>query len=199
MNYKEQFCAEYKRHIKRKGGDALLDWLLDSDFFIAPASTKYHSAYEGGLAKHSLNVFYRLRDLLLAEYGCEKMTEELMESAAICGLLHDVCKAHFYTVSFRNVKNEETGKWEKQPFYAIDDQFPFGHGEKSVYILMKHMRLEAEEALAIRWHMGAFDDSANRNPLSKTFTENPLAVLLHIADLMASYLDEKEETTELKR
>ena len=117
------------------------------------------------------------------------------ESIAICGLLHDLCKANFYKVSTRNVKNEQTGKWEKVPFYQVEDQFPYGHGEKSVWLIERFMRLTVEEAAAIRWHMGGFDDAVRGGSfaVSGAFESWPLCVELHIADLRASYLDEERE------
>lgn len=188
MSTKELFCLEYKGHIVREGSQALLEWLLESDFFIAPASTKYHGAWEGGLAEHSLHVFYRLKKLCIAECGELKH----LESIAICGLLHDLCKTNFYAVSTRNVKNEKTGMWEKQPYYTVADKFPLGHGEKSVFLIERFLRLTPEEALAIRWHMGGFDDAAKGYALTGAYERCPLALLLHIADMMATYLDENK-------
>lgn len=117
------------------------------------------------------------------------------ETLAVCGLLHDLCKVNFYKVSARNVKNEETGKWEKVPFYQVEDQFPFGHGEKSVWLIERFLRLSTEEAAAIRWHMGGFDDSVKGGSFtgSGAFEMWPLCVELHIADLRATYLDEERE------
>lgn len=192
MSKKEEFIQIYKAHIHREGADKLLAWLEKSDFFTAPASTRFHGAYEGGLCEHSVNVFRRLFGTLdvSGESG-----EEALEKAAICGLLHDVCKANFYKVSTRNVKNEQTGQWEKQPFYMVEDQLPYGHGEKSVYIVSGFMRLTREEAMAIRWHMGGFDDSVKGGSyaMSSAFERHPLALLTHIADLQATYLDENRE------
>lgn len=192
MSREETFRKEFDRYIKRDGARKLLGWLLESDFFTAPASARYHSAFPEGLIEHSLRVFYRLRDLWMNEYGTEKLTEEVMESLAICGLLHDVCKANFYTISLRNVKNDETGVWEKKPYYEVKELFPYGHGEKSVYILSQFIKLSEEEAMAIRWHMGAFDDSAKGHALSQAFRSYPLALMLHLADMQANYLDEIE-------
>lgn len=188
MGTKELFCLEYKSHIVREGSQALLEWILESDFFTAPASTKYHGAHEGGLAEHSLHVFYRLKKLCIAEYGELKD----MESIAICGLLHDLCKTNFYAVSTRNVKNEKTGMWEKQPYYTVVDKFPLGHGEKSVFLIERFLRLTPEEALSIRWHMGGFDDAAKGYALTGAYERCPLALLLHMADMMATYLDENK-------
>ena len=114
------------------------------------------------------------------------------ESIAICGLLHDICKANFYTISYRNAKNER-GQWEKVPYYTVDDQFPFGHGEKSVFVVERFMRLRENEAIAIRWHMGGFDEAAKSGgfSISHAYEKYPLAVLLHMADLEATYLSEQ--------
>lgn len=186
MSAKQEFIEIFKENVKRPGSEKLLEWLSQSDFFIAPASTKYHSAFEGGLVQHSLNV-YKLLKKRCAEYG---ITDG--ESIAICGLLHDICKANFYTVSYRNVKNER-GIWEKVPYYTVDDQFPFGHGEKSVFVVERFMRLRENEAIAIRWHMGGFDEAAKSGgfSISHAYEKYPLAVLLHMADLEATYLSEQ--------
>jgi putative nucleotidyltransferase with HDIG domain len=186
MSAKQEFIDIFKENIKRPGSEKLLEWLSQSDFFIAPASTKYHSAFEGGLVQHSLNV-YKLLKKRCAEYG---ITDG--ESIAICGLLHDICKANFYTISYRNAKNER-GIWEKVPYYTVDDQFPFGHGEKSVFVVERFMRLRENEAIAIRWHMGGFDEAAKSGgfSISHAYEKYPLAVLLHMADLEATYLSEQ--------
>ena len=117
-----------------------------------------------------------------------------MESFALCALLHDVCKAQFYKISTRNVKNEKTGQWEKVPYYTIEDAFPYGHGEKSVYLIERFVRLKPAEATAIRWHMGGFDDAAKGGnfSISVAYDKYPIAVKLHLADLEATYLREKE-------
>lgn len=192
MDRQDDFCREFSAYIKRAGSEKVLGWLLRSDFFTAPASTKYHSAVKGGLCLHSLLTFYRLRALWIAEYGAESLTEKVMESLAICALLHDICKVDYYTVAYKNVKDEAKDKWNKEPFYTVNDQLPYGHGEKSVYILMTYMELTEEEAMAIRWHMGGFDDSANGSVMAQAFRKYPLALLLHIADMQANYFDEEE-------
>lgn len=188
----EQFVDIYNKYIKRDGSENLLDWLITTDFFTAPASSKFHSAYEGGLCQHSINVFNRYVKLLSMEYGdnfCEKIS---MESVAIISLLHDVCKVNFYKTDYRNVKVD--GQWVQQPFYTIDDTLPYGHGEKSVYIISGFMRLSREEAMAINWHSGGFDDRVRGGSytMSDAYYKFPNAMLFHVADLMATYLDEKK-------
>ena len=149
---KEEFLSIYKENITRKGADKLLEYLLseESDFFTAPASTRYHGAYAGGLLTHSLNVYHNLTEYL-ARSRCSEvfhMPEYSAESIAICALLHDLCKMNFYSVDYRNAKNEQ-GVWEKVPYYKIDDRLPYGHGEKSVFLIQFFMHLRKEEAMAI--------------------------------------------------
>lgn len=191
---KDEFLEIYKANIKREGSDKLLEYLLSpkSDFFFAPASTKYHSAYEGGLAQHSINVYHCLCDYLARQRVKEvyHLTAD-GETAAVIALLHDICKVNFYKVDYRNSKNEQ-GVWEKVPYYRIDDQLPYGHGEKSVYIISGFMRLSREEAIAIRYHMG-FSGIEDRNSIGAAFEKWPLAFALSTADMEASYFLENRE------
>ena len=186
MGYKEEFLALFDEHVHREGCAQLLEWLQTTDFFTAPASTRFHGACAQGLVMHSLIVFRVLRGKFCRE-------GDDLESVVICSLLHDVCKANYYTVSTRNVKNKETGRWEEVPFYSIADALPYGHGEKSVWMIERYMRLTEEEAVAIRWHMGGFDDAARGGckAISEAYDAYPLAVKLHMADLAATYLLEK--------
>lgn len=187
MGFKEEFIEIYTQNIKREGSKELLEWLQKTDFFTAPASTKFHCACEQGLVMHSLSVYHTLME---KHFDPEK---DNAESFAICALLHDLCKAQFYKVSTRNVKNDETGQWEKKPYYSVDDVFPYGHGEKSVFLIERFMRLKTSEAMAIRWHMGGFDDSARSGSfsISLAYEKYPIAVKLHLADLESTYLREK--------
>mgnify|MGYP002625169477 FL=1 len=182
-----EFLDIWQQHVTRPGSEKLLDWLdKKTDFFTAPASTRFHGACEGGLCMHSLNVYPALHDPFFAEGDSE-------ESFAICALLHDLCKANYYKLGTRNVKNEATGQWEKAPFYSVEDLFPYGHGEKSVFLIERFMKLKVEEAVAIRWHMGGFDDAVRGGSfaVSDAYNTYPLAVKLHIADLTATYLMEQ--------
>ena len=190
---KDQFIALYNECITRPGADKLLEYLKSTDFFTAPASTKFHLSREGGLVEHSIHVFERLKDLCSHEVNRNpKFPMPSLETIAICGLLHDVCKANFYAVEMRNKKNEQ-GFWEKVPFYIVDDQLPYGHGEKSVYIISGFMKLARDEAMAIRWHMGKYEAEGNTAmALGAAFNKYPLAVLTHVADLLATSLDEAE-------
>ena len=172
--------------VKRPGMDGLINWLCKYDYFTAPASTMYHSNYEGGLAQHSLNV-YRVLKAKAEHYTDLNMP---LESVIICGLLHDLCKVNFYVLTTRNKKDESTGKWVKVPFYKVDDQVPLGHGEKSIIILSSFINLTLDEMYAIRAHMGGYEPKENWNTVSGCWNKNKWAVLLHTADLEASYLYE---------
>lgn len=186
---KQLFLSLVKENVKREGVNNLLDWLQKTNFFTDPASTKYHSNYEGGLCKHSLNVYSRLIKLLQDEYGDKWQEKCSMESAVIIGLFHDICKVDTYAVNMRNVK--EDGCWVQKPYYVTEDNLPFGHGEKSVYILNSFIRLTREEAMCINWHMGEYDLRAKAGQsLSNVYYRFPLAFLTHVADVMATFLDE---------
>lgn len=188
MPGKEEFIQIYQEHIHREGSAELLDYLENkSDFFTAPASARFHGAYAGGLCDHSVNVFrcleaYLARERVKEVYGMDYP----MESAAIAGLLHDVCKIGLYKPGFRNVKDDVTGKWERVPSYSYDDRLPYGHGEKSVYIVSGFMRLTREEAMAIRWHMG-FSGPEDDRMVGQALQQYPLAFALATADMEASY------------
>lgn len=192
---KDKFIKAYTENITRPGADKLLAWIESSDFFAAPASTRFHLSSPGGLLEHSLHVFERMKAICTNEATITPgFNEPSMETIAVCGLLHDICKANFYAVEMRNRKNDQ-GRWEQYPFYVVDDKLPYGHGEKSVYIISGFMRLSREEAMAIRWHMGFADNDFRGGGYSvgNAFEKFPLAVLLHIADLQATYLDETRE------
>lgn len=188
---KEEFISIFNDCIKREGAEQLLDFLLNrSDFFTAPASTKYHNAFEGGLLRHSLNVYHSLVSYLDRERVKEtyKMNYD-KETVAIVALLHDICKVNFYKVTTRNVK-DENGVWRSVPAYEINDTLPYGHGEKSVYVITGFMKLSREEAFAIRYHMG-FSGNEEARDVGKAFEMFPLAVALSFADMEATFFIEK--------
>lgn len=187
---KAEFIKILEQNVKREGVDKLVDWLSKSDFFTAPASVRFHSDIEGGLCLHSLKAFHRFVKILEQEFG-KKWEENLsLESATLIALLHDVCKVNFYKQDIKNVKVDNV--WVQKPYWSVDDQLPYGHGEKSVYIISGFMRLTREEAMAINWHMGGFDARIRGGSpsLSGAFYQYPVALLFHIADLEATYLDE---------
>lgn len=205
QNHTDRFLRLFEENIRRDGADELLNWLKKSDFFTAPASTKFHGAYEGGLLEHSLNVY----DCLLDELASMNMTDKYTkETVAIVSLLHDVCKIGLYVSEPKNqktynpekvnaaakweVKHDSRGDfiWETVNGYRFDDRLPYGHGEKSVYILSGFLKLTRDEAMAIRWHMGFSDNDfrGGGQSVGKAFEIYPLAVLTHLADMKATYL-----------
>ena len=190
MSSKERFIEIYKTYIKREGADKLLEYLLSSDFFTAPASARFHCSFEGGLCEHSLNVY----DCLVSYLNMPR-TKEIMgvsyseESIAIVALLHDLCKVGVYKKGFRNVKNEQ-GAWQRVDTFEYDDKLPYGHGEKSVYIASGYIRLTREEAFAIRYHMGYSSTTEDPRNVSAAFEMFPLAFALSTADSEATYFIE---------
>ncbi len=187
MENREKFKDLFSAWVKRPGGPELLEWLESTDFFEAPASTRHHGSYPGGLVAHSLNVCQEL----MASMTCDASTE----SRVVCALLHDVCKIGVYHPETKRRRDAATGRWEDYQGYTFRDPFPFGHGEKSVYLISRFIRLTDEEALAIRWHMGAYDDAARggSRTLSEAMSVSPLVYELHAADMRASQREQQEE------
>ena len=190
---RRRFTEIYRSTVTREGADRLFAYLESTDFFSAPASTRYHGNYEGGLCQHSLNVYDCLCDILARPrmqevYGIRYSDE----SIAIAALLHDLCKVNVYRVSTRNVKDPVTGQWKPMPYYEFDDNLPYGHGEKSVYVISGFMRQTREEAFAIRYHMGFSNEDDARN-VGRAFELFPLALALSIADTEATYFMETKK------
>lgn len=194
------------RDTNRDGIENLITYLESTDFYTAPASSRFHGDYAGGLLEHSLNVYRCLCAKRRNPIWARFIGETPMESLALAALLHDVCKANFYAVDYRNqktydeakvaaaagwqVKSDANGKfiWETVPFYKFDEKFPFGHGDKSVYLINKYITLTDEEAVAIRFHMGAYESKEIWNSLGNAFEKFPLALALHEADMEATHL-----------
>ena len=192
-----RFEAELQK-VQRFGMDKLLEYIRASDFYTAPASTKYHLSCEGGLLQHSLNVLDALRGILTrTEDGWEyRVAGKAVltisdESVTIIALLHDICKTYFYTTSMRNAKNEQTGKWEKVPTYTVEDRMPLGHGSKSAMLIKEYIILTGPEMYAIWWHMG-FTDTQDLASLGQAIDKYPLVWALHTADMMASHYMEAD-------
>lgn len=189
---KQEYIRLFKTYIQREGSEDLLDYITNqTDFFDAPASTRFHGNFHGGLCLHSINVAKELIKYLYM-YGYitkgEKNEAKKIEAAYLVALTHDICKTNFYKWGSRNVKNEE-GNWIAVPFIEVEEEFPFGHGEKSVYIISKYIKLTEEEALAIRWHMGDYSEA--KGACSQGFNLCPLALFLHQADERSASLLEK--------
>ena len=179
---KEEFKALLKT-INREGMDNLINFIDNTDFYKAPASTRYHGDYEGGLMEHSMKVYEILKEKVKHSSLEIEVSEDTLK---IVALLHDICKVNFYKVDYRNAKNE-LGVWEKVPYYTIEDTIPYGHGEKSVMMLTEYIKLTSEEKYCIRWHMGFTEPKELYNTLGAAFKKYPLALLLHEADLEATY------------
>ena len=191
MTSKEKFICIFKENIKRDGADKLLEYLVgQSDFFDCPASARYHGAYPGGLCEHSLNVYNCLVKYLDSPEAKELGFSYSPETVALVALMHDICKAGCYKTSTRNVK-DETGSWKTVPYYEFSDPMPYGHGEKSVYILSGFLRLTREEAFAIRYHMG-FSGIEDKRDIGTVFEMYPLAFALSHADMVATFYLENE-------
>lgn len=204
---KEEFEALARKYIKRDGLEKLLNWLEQTDFYSAPASTKFHLSVEGGLCQHSLNVFHSMVELCNKHWEKEGKEDDIyngesldadgafnMENIAIVSLFHDICKANCYVRDWKNVK--VNGKWEQQEYWKWEEQFIYGHGSKSVYIIQQYMRLYIDEAQAIRFHMGGREDPLSQQferQYAEVYEKSKFAVMLYLADNYASFLIETKE------
>jgi len=182
MEYKEKILKELQK-VKRVGINDLIDWLIKSDYFTAPASTKFHCGYKGGLAEHSYKV-YRIYKKLFETFNINVDESSLI----ICGILHDVCKIDFYTTEKRNKKVD--GKWVSVDQYVVEDHEPLGHGSKSIILLSRYIKLTDFETYSILWHMGRPSDFVESLSYEAAMEKIPTAVMLHIADNMSSKLFE---------
>ena len=205
---------EYLSRVHREGMDRLLDYIRKSDFYASPASTKYHSSFEGGLLYHSLQVYDCLEkktsgseyNVWRAQLDTDKVDAE---SIIIVGLLHDICKTYFYGSELRNqktydldkvatadrrqVKHDNNGDfiWETVPVYTVEDKVPYGHGEKSVMMIEEYIKLKPVERYAIRWHMGFTEPKESWNTLKEAIKKYPLVLAVIEADLEATFLTEE--------
>ncbi len=196
--------------IQREGVDKLLSFIQKSDFYTAPASTRFHLSCEGGLLKHSLHVYECLIAKRNSPIWSNILSNVSDETLVIVSLLHDLCKTYFYVKDFRNQKTYEPEKvsaasprevkhdakgdyiWETVPTYTIENKYPLGHGQKSVYFILQYMKLSMEEIAAITHHMGAYCDSSQWNELGEAYEKWPLCLALHEADAEATHLLEKD-------
>ena len=180
---KEKFI-QLLRKTNREGIEDLINFIEEkTDFFTAPASTRFHGSHEGGLLEHSMKV-YEILDYKIKNNVIDLHVPE--DTIIIVSLLHDICKVNFYKVDYRNAKNAR-GEWEKVPYYTIDDTIPYGHGEKSVMMLTEYIKLTSEEKYSIRWHMGFSEPKEVYSSLGAAYKKYPLALLMHEADLEATY------------
>lgn len=216
---KEQF-KNALRETGRPGIENVLNWLETTDFYTAPASSVFHGNYEGGLLEHSMNIvrvaikIKGAMDSLLSKQIADttdpiiknelaqratRLNALTTDSIILAGALHDVCKANVYKMDSRNVKNDLTGKWDKVPYYKPDyTEFPAGHGEKSVIILLRlGLELTDEELLAIRWHMSAWDmpfqSAEAKSSISVARDKHPLVSILQSADQLTTAILETKK------
>ena len=191
------------RSTNRENIESLIEYIRKTDFYSAPASTRFHSCHAGGLLEHSLKVYECLMSKMNNPIWAEKLGDIDKSSLVIASLLHDLCKAEMYITEPRNRKvYSEYGKkcdskgrfdWETYDAYTIDEKFPVGHGEKSVIIAMSFIKLKKPELYAIRWHMGFSEPKEQWNAMTAAIKSCPLVLALHGADIEATYLLEKEE------
>lgn len=190
------------RSTNRDGIEELIGFIRKSDFYTAPASTRFHSCHEGGLLEHTLNVYDRLVEKFNDETWKDKVDVDT-DSLIIAALLHDLCKSYFYGSELKNkkeyndkgTKSDSNGRfdWVTVPSYVVDDKIPYGHGEKSVMMCEEYIKLKPMERYAIRWHMGFTEPKENWNTLGIAIRKYPLILALHVSDLESTYLLEKEE------
>ena len=184
---KEEFLT-LLRSTNREGIEELISFMEDkTDFFKAPASTRFHGNYEGGLVEHSLQVYEILKHKV---ENCIVKMDVQEDTIILVALLHDICKANYYKIDYRNAKNAE-GVWEKVPYYTVDDTIPYGHGEKSVMMITEYVKLTPEEKYAIRWHMGFTEPKENYGTIGQAYKKYPLALLMNEADVEATYFFDK--------
>lgn len=179
----EKEIIELLKSTNRSGMEDLIAFLEKSDFFKAPASTRFHGCFEGGLAEHSMKVYEILKQKVKTSVLPIEVPEE---SIIIIGLLHDICKVNFYKIDYRNAKNA-LGVWEKVPYYTVEDTIPYGHGDKSVMMISEYIKMTNEEKYAIRWHMGYTEPKELYTTIGEAYKKYPLALLTHEADLEATY------------
>ena len=197
-----------KTNVKREGVENLINYLINSDLKIAPASTKYHNSFKGGLVAHCLDVYNRLNQLVKMEYptfvieGHEmKEVDDYVcpisqESIVIVALLHDISKVNFYEILERNTKDAQ-GNWVKVPYYQVKDEahrFIMGsHSMNSLYMVSKLIKLKYDEELAILHHMGGIDvteDTISAKNTLEAYKKSKLALFTHFADMLATAVDE---------
>ena len=179
----EEEFIKLLRSTNREGIENLIEFLKKTDFFKAPASTRFHGNYEGGLLEHSMKVYEILKHKV--ENSIIKI-DTPQESLILIALLHDLCKANYYKIDYRNAKNA-LGVWEKVPYYTVEDTIPYGHGEKSVMMITEYIKLTPEEKYAIRWHMGYTEPKELYGTIGEAYKKYPIALLTHEADLESTY------------
>lgn len=187
--YEELFIGAYilqsKRPVESKGNrfEWALDWLRTTDFYTAPASTRYHDSIPGGLLIHSIKVYNQLLDVIkLPSFKTIDLAE-----ATLAVLMHDWCKINYYESYEKNVKDEKTGTWSKQTAYRVNQKgMPLGHGATSMFLASRVIPLSIDQALSIRWHMGHYNVAdKEESEYQKAVNDCPMVYMLQICDQLA--------------
>lgn len=187
--YEELFIGAYilqtKREVIKQGNlyERAIEWLRTTDFYTAPASTHYHDSIPGGLLIHCIKVYNQMLDLIKLPVFKDVKIEE----ATLAALMHDWCKINYYESYMKNVKDEETGTWSKQPAYRVNQKgLPLGHGATSMFLASRVITLSLDQALAIRWHMSRYNVAdKEESEYQKAVNDCPMVYLIQIADQMA--------------
>lgn len=190
LETKKLFVENLLLSTNRPGVDKVIDFLNNTDFYTAPASTVYHSNCEHGLLNHSIIVYVTMMQNKKMFMEIDPKVEDRLsdESIALCSILHDICKCCFYKMQTK-WKKDDVGQWQSYTGYAVEDVFPIGHGEKSVIMLQNiGLSLNPDEMLAIRYHMGMWGDGGAELKYSQNQAVHysPLVPLLQMADYAAS-------------
>lgn len=203
--YKDRFISLVSS-IDRPGIDKLLEFLEKSDFYNAPASTRFHCSIPEGLLIHSLNVYDMFERKCETEPFKTALSDLSEDSKKIIALFHDICKTYMYEIDYKNkkiysdngTKKDEKGRfdWQAVQFYTVNDRVPYGHGEKSVMMLENYITLLPIERYAIRWHMGFTEPKESWNTLGTAIEKYPVILAIHESDLEATYLLEKDMKSE---
>ena len=170
MNKNKDAIITLLRYTQRENIEALIEYLRNSDYFHAPASTKYHLNFPGGLAMHSISVYKTLRRL------CSEFDIDIPEESIIIAcLLHDVCKIGAYK--------------PQGDSYSYNRNQPPGHGDLSVSRILNYIELTDQERLMIRWHMNHYD-RAFQNQENKICKQCPEIYIMYFADhISTAYLE----------
>ena len=204
MQENKNFIISTLKTVERQGAniDGLITKLESSDFFTAPASTRFHNSFEGGLADHVINVYYNLKSLVERKHLQDTISED---SIIICGLLHDMSKINFYKPTIKNKKvySENGSKydtlgnydWVSEYQWSVVDEserFIYGnHEENSEFMVRYYIPLTLQESIAILHHHGGKGYDSTPQNLLAIMNDNPLLTLLHVADMISTYVDER--------
>ena len=182
----QEFIENLLRGTNRDGIEELLEFMKEQGFYTAPASTKFHGAYEGALAEHSINVYNNA--VAIAKSLSFEWFVDNADSIGIVSLLHDLGKAGQYGKPYYIENILKSGRSNAQPYKTNDDLLFIPHEVASVVEASRFIRLTEDEQRAILWHNGLY--GAFKYDIQGK--ETPLYMVLHFADMWASRVDERE-------